>query len=170
MWRTFCDCSTIQKVMASFDVASFDRRNIEQWFHRNLTHQADHGYGLFSVLLRQSGKLIGNCGLTLMLLDGVLIIELGYEFNSKYWNQGYATEAAVAVRDFAFRQLHLQTITSLVRVRNLAAMRVSEKNRDETHRGKHPQRQTILAVRDRVFFAIVSAIIPLPLPRSTWTQ
>ena len=62
-----------------------------------------------------------------MLIDGVLIVELGYEFNSKYWNQGYATEAAVAVRDFAFRQLHLRTITSLVRAGNLAAMRVSEK-------------------------------------------
>jgi len=115
------------KVMASFDVPSFDRRNIEQWVQRNLTHQADHGYGLFSVLLRQSSKLIGNCGLTRMLIDGVLIIELGYEFNSKYWNQGYATEAAVAVRDFAFRQLHLRTITSMVRVGNLAAMRVSQK-------------------------------------------
>ena len=76
-------------VMASFDVPGFDRRNIGQWVQRNLTHQADHGYGLFSVLLRQSGKLIGNCGLTRMLIDGVLIVELGYEFNSKYWNQGY---------------------------------------------------------------------------------
>ena len=115
------------KVMASFDVASFERSQLELWIQRNLTHQNNFGYGLFSVILKTNDLLIGNCGLQRMEIGGVEVVELGYEFRSDYWNKGYATEAAGAVRDFAFQQLHLPQLTSLVRVDNLGAMRVSEK-------------------------------------------
>ncbi len=130
------------KVMASFDVAFFDRRQLEQWIQRNLTHQNNFGYGLFSVILKINGLLIGNCGLQRMMIGGMQAVELGYEFRSDYWNQGYATEAAAAVRDFAFQQLHLPRLTSLVRIGNLGAMRVSEKigmtrMGDITHNSQH---------------------------------
>lgn len=115
------------KVIASFDVASFDRKQIEQWVKRNLAHQDNHGYGLFSVILKSNGLLIGDCGLEHMEIAGLEEVEFGYELNSNYWNQGYATEAAMAVRDFAFQQLHVPQLTSLVRVGNIAAKRVSEK-------------------------------------------
>ena len=121
--RMFAD----PKVMASFDVASFDRRELEQWIQRNLTHQDNFCYGLFSVILKINGLLIGNCGLQSMEIGGVQAVELGYEFRSDYWNEGYATEAAGAVRDFAFHQLRLLRLTSLVRLGNLGARRVSEK-------------------------------------------
>src|SRR5207245_10484293 len=130
------------KVMASFDVASFDRSELEQWIHRNLTHQDNFGYGLFSVILKINGLLIGNCGLQRMEIGGVQAVELGYEFRSDYWNEGYATEAAGAVRDFAFHQFHLPRLTSLVRLGNLGARRVSEKIGmkridDLTHKNRH---------------------------------
>ena len=121
--RIFAD----PKVMASFDVASFDRGQLEQWIQRNLIHQNKFGYGLFSVVLKINGLLVGNCGLQRMEIGGVQAVELGYEFRSDYWNQGYATEAAATVRDFAFHQLHLPRLTSLVRIGNFGAMRVSEK-------------------------------------------
>lgn len=115
------------RVMASFDVASFDRRQMEQWVERSIAHQDNYGYGLFSVILKHNGLLIGDCGLERMEIQGVKEVELGYELRSDYWNRGYATEAAIAVRDYAFHQLHLPRLTSLVRVGNIAAKRVSEK-------------------------------------------
>ena len=115
------------KVMDSFDFASFDRQNIEQWVHRNLDRQETYGFGLFSVILKSSQLLIGDCGLEPMEIAGAQIVELGYEFSSHYWNQGYGTEAAAAVRDFAFDKLYLPELTSLVRKDNMAAKRVSEK-------------------------------------------
>jgi len=121
--RIFAD----PKVMASFDAPAFDRNDLERWIQRNLIHQNTFGYGLFSVILKFNDMLIGNCGLQRMEIGGVEVVELGYEFRSDYWNKGYATEAAGAVRDFAFQQLHLPQLTSLVRVDNLGAMRVSEK-------------------------------------------
>jgi RimJ/RimL family protein N-acetyltransferase len=55
------------------------------------------------------------------------VAELGYDFRSEFWNQGYATEAATAVRDYAFDVLKLPMLISLIRVGNLASKRVAEK-------------------------------------------
>jgi RimJ/RimL family protein N-acetyltransferase len=115
------------KVMASFGAATFNREQMEAWMQRNLEHQTLHGYGLFSVILRSEGLLIGDCGLEHMDVDSDHVTELGYDFRSDYWNRGLATEAASAVRDYAFDVLHLPRLISLVRVGNAASKRVSEK-------------------------------------------
>lgn len=106
------------KVMAAFRSAPFNREQMQRWVQRNLQHQVEHGYGLFSVILKSEGVLIGNCGLEQMMVDGVPVVELGYDFHSDYWNQGYATEAATAVRDFAFQKLPMAQVISLIRVGN----------------------------------------------------
>ena len=115
------------KVMASFGAAPFKRQQMESWLGRNIEHQNQHGYGLFSVLLKSNRLLIGDCGLEHMVVGGDQATELGYDFRSDYWNQGFATEAATAVRDYAFHSLHLPSLISLIRVGNGASKRVSEK-------------------------------------------
>ncbi len=116
---------TDPRVMAAFDHPLFTREQMQGWLQRNLDHQNRHGYGLFSVILKETGELIGDCGLEQMEDQGAA--ELGYDFRSDYWNQGYATEAAVAVRDHAFDVLGLPKLISLIRVGNLASKRVAEK-------------------------------------------
>ncbi len=114
-------------VTASFGIEPFSRDQMEGWLRRNLDHQSAFGYGLFSVILRESGTLIGDCGLEQMEVEGVRVAELGYDFRSQYWNRGFATEAASAVRDYAFAILRLPRLISLIRVGNLASRRVAEK-------------------------------------------
>jgi RimJ/RimL family protein N-acetyltransferase len=94
---------------------------------RNLDHQSQFGYGLFSVILKTDGTLIGDCRLEQMEVDGQSIVELGYDFRSAYWNQGFATEATTAVRNYAFGVLQLPQLISLICVENLASKRVAEK-------------------------------------------
>jgi RimJ/RimL family protein N-acetyltransferase len=115
------------EVMAAFQTPPFDREQMARWVQRNLDHQAVHGYGLFSVLLKPSGLLIGDCGLELMEVAGSSIAELGYDLRRDYWHQGYATEAAGAVRDYALQRLRLPRLISLIRVGNLPSQRVAEK-------------------------------------------
>jgi RimJ/RimL family protein N-acetyltransferase len=118
---------TDPEVMSSFGVPPFDRAQMAQWVQRNLDHQSRHGYGLFSVLLKTDGLLIGDCGLEWMDIEGVPAAELGYDVRRDYWNRGYATEAAGAVRDYAFQHLQLPRLLSLIRAGNLASQRVAEK-------------------------------------------
>jgi RimJ/RimL family protein N-acetyltransferase len=116
---------TDRKVMAAFDHDPFTREQMQGWLQRNLDHQNEFGYGLFSVILKETGELIGDCGLEQMQDMGAA--ELGYDFRSDFWNRGYATEAATAVRDYAFEVLHLPLLISLIRVGNLPSKRVAEK-------------------------------------------
>ncbi|HLO29896.1 MAG TPA: GNAT family N-acetyltransferase [Anaerolineales bacterium] len=118
---------TDPKVMASFGGELLSRAQMESWLGRNLAHQDEFGYGLFSIILKEPGILIGDCGLEQMEVEGVQVAELGYDFRSDYWNQGFATEAATAVRDYAFNVLQLPQLISLIRVGNLASKRVAEK-------------------------------------------
>jgi RimJ/RimL family protein N-acetyltransferase len=121
LYRIFTD----RRVMAAFDHDPFTPEQMQGWLERNLDHQDRYGYGLFSVILKETRELIGDCGLEQMEDQGAA--ELGYDFRSDFWNQGYATEAAVAVRDYAFDVLKLPRLISLIRVGNLASKRVAEK-------------------------------------------
>ena len=116
-----------RKVMAAFDHDPFTHEQMERWLQRNLDHQERFGYGLFSVLPKDTGELIGDCGLEQIEVQGMKFAELGYDFRSDFWNKGYATEAAVAVRDYALDFLHLPQLISLIRVGNQASRRVAEK-------------------------------------------
>jgi RimJ/RimL family protein N-acetyltransferase len=114
-------------VMAAFDEEPLNREQVRGWLERNLAHQREHGYGLFAVCLKGDDRLIGNCGLELMEVSGDHVAELGYDFRSDCWNRGYATEAACAVRDYAFSTLGLPLLISLIRAGNPASVRVAEK-------------------------------------------
>jgi RimJ/RimL family protein N-acetyltransferase len=116
---------TDPKVMAAFQHPPFTHDQMRRWLQRNLDHQNEFGYGLFSVILKEADELIGDCGLEVMRDMGAA--ELGYDLRSDHWNQGYATEAAIAVRDHAFEILRLSELISLIRVGNLASKRVAEK-------------------------------------------
>ena len=112
------------RVIASFPgTTPFDAIRMAAWTDRNLRHQREHGYGLFSVLHKLDGELIGDCGLERMEIG----VELGYDLRSDYWGHGLATEAATAVRDFAFATLALDHVVSLIRVGNDRSRRVAEK-------------------------------------------
>jgi ribosomal-protein-alanine N-acetyltransferase len=110
-------------VMAAFASPPFTPADMDGWVARNLEHQAEHGYGLFTVLLKERGDVIGDCGLEQMDIGA----ELGYDLRSDHWNRGLATEAAMAVRDYAFDVLVIPRLVSLVRVGNTSSRRVAEK-------------------------------------------
>lgn len=114
-------------VMAAFREAPLGREQVRRWLARNLDHQREHGYGLFAVCLKTNDRVIGDCGLELIQMSGEQVAELGYDFRSDQWNRGYATEAARAVRDFAFGVLRLPRLVSLIQPGNPASERVAKK-------------------------------------------
>jgi [ribosomal protein S5]-alanine N-acetyltransferase len=120
---------TDPNVMAAFNLASFGRDDMRGWLDRNLAHQEAHGYGLFTVVLKATGAVIGDCGLEHGDFQGAACVELGYDLLSAHWNRGYATEAAARVRDLALGKLGIGRVElcSFIRVTNLASQRVSEK-------------------------------------------
>ena len=91
-----------------------------------LAGQAERGYASWAVVERETGRLIGDCGL--FLADGVgPDVELAYGLAADVWGRGYATEAAAACVRAGFEQLGLERIVADVDPGNAASARVLEK-------------------------------------------
>ncbi|MDD7929706.1 GNAT family N-acetyltransferase [Microbacterium thalli] len=103
---------------------AFDDDESARWLERNLQRYDDDGFGLWAVDLPGAG-MIGQCGITRQRIDDDEVFEVGYLFNRAYWHRGYATEAATAARDWAFRDLGVATVWAKVRDTNLASMNVA---------------------------------------------
>jgi ribosomal-protein-alanine N-acetyltransferase len=96
-----------------------------QGIERHLGHYERHGFGLWATVLRDSGELIGRCGLLSQQVDGVEEIEVAYLLSPRFWGRGLASEAARAVRDFAFSSVDCARLVSIIHPQNLASKRVA---------------------------------------------
>jgi ribosomal-protein-alanine N-acetyltransferase len=83
------------------------------------------GFGRWAVTLKETGRLIGYCGLT--LLDEAVGVELVYLFGKDYWGKGIATEAARASLHYAFKELKLKRVVALTKPDNARSRRVLER-------------------------------------------
>ena len=108
--------------------AAFDRQGVEAWIARNIDRYRRNGYGLWAILLKDSGELIGDCGCTLQEVEGQGEIEIGYHVRRDLWGKGYATEAAAACIECAFTKLGAKRVISMIRPENVQSRRVAEKN------------------------------------------
>jgi RimJ/RimL family protein N-acetyltransferase len=78
-------------------------------------------------VLKEDGKLVGDCGLTLQDVKGEKLVEIGYHLHRSYWHRGLATEAAAACQDHAFGTLGIDPLIALIRRENEPSRRVAER-------------------------------------------
>lgn len=83
-----------------------------------------HGFGRWAVVLKDSNRFIGWCGLKRNELNE---IDLGYRFFKTEWGKGYATEASYACLNFGFGQLKLDSIMARGAKANQASIQVMRK-------------------------------------------
>jgi RimJ/RimL family protein N-acetyltransferase len=108
--------------------ATFDRKGVEEWIGRNIGRYQRDGHGLWAMVLKDSGELIGDCGCTLQEVEGADHIEVGYHVRRDLWGKGYATEGARACMEYAFAKLGSARVISMIRPENMQSRRVAEKN------------------------------------------
>ncbi|MBA8815972.1 RimJ/RimL family protein N-acetyltransferase [Microbacterium halimionae] len=104
---------------------AFSPRECASWLRRQRERYATDGCGLWAVVERSTGELVGQCGITRQLIDSDEVWEVGYLFRRDVWGRGFATEAASASRDWAFEALDADAIFAKVRDTNIASMNVA---------------------------------------------
>ncbi|MEO1149041.1 MAG: GNAT family N-acetyltransferase [Cyanobacteria bacterium J06638_22] len=120
---TFSDAEAMR-----FYPKPFDREMMQAWVEWNMQGYAERGFGLWTIVLKESGEVIGDCGLVPQQIEGVEEVEIGYHVRRDLWGQGLATEAAQACREYGFHQLGRDRLISLIHPANMASRRVAEKN------------------------------------------
>jgi RimJ/RimL family protein N-acetyltransferase len=108
--------------------AALDRKGVEEWIERNRSRYQSDGYGLWAMVLKDSGELIGDCGCILQEVEGANHVEVGYHVRRDLWGNGYGTEAARACMEYAFTALEVTRVISMIRPENVQSIRVAEKN------------------------------------------
>ena len=100
------------------------RERSERTVRRFVAHWREHGFGVWAVEERASGRVIGQCGLN-MLETGEVEILWALERGS--WERGYGTEAARAALAYAFDVVRLDRVIALARPQNGPSRRIMDK-------------------------------------------
>jgi [ribosomal protein S5]-alanine N-acetyltransferase len=114
-------------VAMEFYPSTKSRREVQDWIAANHERYRRDGFGLWTVERKADGRVLGDCGITLQPVEGVLVPEIGYHIVRSEWRQGYATEAATACRDWFFAATPGDHVVSIVDPRNLASREVAER-------------------------------------------
>ena len=105
---------------------TFDEERVRSWIERNMKRYTDDGFGLWAVCLKDTGEMIGDCGLTLQNIDGQMLPEIGYHIRRDQQRKGYAKEAAMAVRDWAFGNTEYPALYSYCKYTNVGSFKTAE--------------------------------------------
>lgn len=126
-FAALCEILQDKTVMYAYEHA-FDDAEVQEWLDKQLQRYKTDGFGLWAVILKKNEKMIGQCGLTMQDCNGKQVVEVGYLFQKAYWHKGYATEAAVACKQYAFDTLNADEVFSIIRENNAASIAVARRN------------------------------------------
>ena len=107
--------------------APFTYEKCRQWIQWNLDNYKKYGFGLWAVTLKEDGKFIGDCGITMQMIDGSLVPEIGFHINKMHTRKGYASEAACVCLDYAFNTLKLPIVYCYQKYTNVPSQKTAEK-------------------------------------------
>lgn len=116
-----------EQTMYAYEGA-FSDKETQSWLNRQLERYQSDGFGLWAVVQKENGQMIGQAGITWQDVEGEHVPEIGYLFNHGYWHNGYAIEAAAACKKYAFETLGFDEIYSIVRDTNIASINVAIRN------------------------------------------
>lgn len=122
--RILCD----EEVMSAAYGSAFTPEEAQNWLNRHFKRYEDYGFGLWAVVLKETNEMIGQCGLTLQPWKDKELLEIGYLFQKAHWHKGYATEAAIACREYAFTVLNADSVCSMIRDTHIASQKVAIRN------------------------------------------
>jgi [ribosomal protein S5]-alanine N-acetyltransferase len=111
----------------SFYPRPYTKQEVLDIIAKNIRTFEESGYGLFALLHKHSSEYIGDCGITVQIIDGEEEFEVGYRVRREYWGQGFAPEAARAVVDYGFKKLRLSKLCSYMAKDHHQSRRTAEK-------------------------------------------
>ena len=124
------DFEALRRVLGDRDIMGhypyeFDDERIRSWVARNRERYSIFGFGLWAVCRKDTGEMIGDCGLTMQIIDGQIRPEIGYHIRADHQRQGFAAEAARAVRDWTWKNTPFRAVYSYMKAENIPSIRTA---------------------------------------------
>ena len=127
------DHAALYAVLADSDIMAhypytFDEARVRRWIRRNRERYQQDGFGLWAVVLKETGEMIGDCGITMQNIHGTMLPEIGYHIRADRQRRGYASEAAAECIRYAFENLGFPAVYSYMKYTNIPSQRTAMKN------------------------------------------
>lgn len=126
-FNSLCRILQDEKAMYAYE-GTFSDQEVQEWLDRQIYRYQKWNFGLWAAVLKETDKMIGQCGLTMQQWKDQEVLEIGYLFERPHWHQGYATEAAKACKQYAFEKLNASEVCSIIRDSNTASQNVAMRN------------------------------------------
>ena len=102
------------KVMYAYE-HDFSDNDVQEWLDRQVERYKKYGFGLWAMILKNTGEMIGQAGLTIQPYKDNEVLEIGYLLKESFWHNGYASEAASCCKRYAFEQLNRDKVYSIIK-------------------------------------------------------
>jgi len=124
------DFDALYKVLSDSDIMkhypyTFDDARVRRWINVNKIRYSVFGFGLWAVVLKDTGEMIGDCGLTMQSINGIIKPEIGYHIRRDFQRMGFAKESAAAVRDWAFENTTFNMLFSYMAKDNIPSQKTA---------------------------------------------
>jgi ribosomal-protein-alanine N-acetyltransferase len=124
LYALYCDPDIIKYIPDAPRNYQETREELE--WHMN-GHPKHPELGLWATIHKGTNKFIGRCGLLPWTVDSTYEVEVAYTISKAFWGQGLGYEAAQAILNYGFDQLHLTRLICLIDPDNLASKKVATK-------------------------------------------
>lgn len=128
-WMKFCEEKDALKYIFSVEdqlLSPMDK--CQKWFDKVRFRYENSLGGMNALVEKETGNLVGQCGLLIQTIDGVEELEIGYSLISEFRGKGYAIEAACKCKDFAIQNKLSDSLISVIIPENLNSISVAERN------------------------------------------
>ncbi|MBL4660210.1 MAG: GNAT family N-acetyltransferase [Alcanivoracaceae bacterium] len=100
----------------------------QQWYDKQFYRYENNLGGLCALIEKNTGKLLGHCGLIVQKVDEIEEIEIGYHLLPKFWRKGFAIESATKCKNHAFKNNLTDSLISIISLTNTPSQVVAIKN------------------------------------------
>ena len=127
------DFSSLKKVIGDpenmvYYAKPYDDEGVQRWIDWCKDSYKKNGFGLWVVILKETGEMIGDCGISMQPINGGTVPEIGYHLRKDYHRQGIGKEMTRAVRDYFFERFDFDEVYSYMEEDNLPSYKTAEAN------------------------------------------
>jgi len=105
----------------------FSESQVNEWIQRQLDRYKKDGVGIFAMIEKETGEMVGQGGLVWGDIEDARVLEVTYMLKKAHWHKGFALEGAQGCANYAFNELGVSKVFMPIRPENIASIKVAEK-------------------------------------------